>query len=164
MRSIWTKRSWKNILRRRICNAYLVTCWTSIKTTHVNNQAHQRTKNLSYGGGEYFWLLVYHVVEAGGCNCPWMRMNLGLELRDTSAVSYQDLHAFGANRLDCEEPTPSTLTSISAGILENVKTWTLTVLKYLICKSKFVCSFLQSIRQFMHVLGVWKEDLNNDMR
>ena len=105
---------------------------------------------------------MYLVVEAGSCNCPWKKLNLGFELGDTSAVSYQDLHALGANRLDDEEPTPSLVTRISAGILENIKRETLTVLKYLICKSKFVCSFLQLILQFTHVLEVWKEDQNND--
>jgi hypothetical protein len=93
-----------------------------VKRTHMNEPTHQQTKDLSNGGFEYFCLLVYVVVEAGSCNCPWMRMNPGFELRDMSAVSYQDLRALGASRLDCEGPTPSTLTSISAGILENVKT------------------------------------------
>jgi hypothetical protein len=75
----------------------------AVKTTHMNDPAHQQTKNLSHGGGDYLCLLVCLVLEAGICNCPWMSMNLGYELRDMSAVSYQDLYALGANRLDSRD-------------------------------------------------------------
>ena len=89
--------SWKNILRRRICNAYLGTCWclkrerrtgTNRPTSKQRIWVTEVVSNfmlarLPLCGGRQLWLSLDKTE-------PGLRVT-----RDTSAVSYQDLHVLG---------------------------------------------------------------------